>query len=38
MSIEDGFKLIISGGAVVPEGQAREVRGLDLERLWAEES
>lgn len=36
MSIEDGFKLIISGGAVVPEAPGRLVRGLDLETLLRE--
>ncbi len=37
MSIEDGFKLIVSGGAVLPEGRAREIRGLDLDTLLREE-
>lgn len=37
MSIEDGFKLVISGGAVVPEAPGRLVRGLDLETLLREE-
>lgn len=36
MSIEEGFKLIISGGAVVPEGTPRMIRGLDLETLLRE--
>lgn len=37
MTIEDGFKLIISGGAVVPEARVRQIRGLDLETLLREE-
>jgi uncharacterized membrane protein len=37
MSVEDGFKLIISGGAVVPEERTRLIRGLDLEALLREE-
>lgn len=38
MSVEEGFKLIISGGAVVPEARSRMIRGLDLEALLREES
>lgn len=37
MSVEDGFKLIISGGAVVPQEKTRLIRGLDLEALLREE-
>ena len=38
MTIEDGFKLLISAGAVVPEGTPRMIRGLDLETLLREEA
>lgn len=38
MTVEDGFKLLISAGAVVPEGTPRMIRGLDLETLLREEA
>lgn len=36
MSVEDGLKLVLSAGAVVPGEEARHVTGLDMERLFRE--
>lgn len=37
MSVEDGFKVIVSGGAVIPEALPQAIRGLDLETLLRED-